>query len=56
MQILSIGTNKKLKKMWDVMKEIIRNKRVTNTPLPNFITIKNREIFDKKEIVEIFNG
>ena len=30
------------------MKEIIGNKkRFTNAPLPNFITVKNREIFDK---------
>ena len=38
------------------MKEIIGNKRVTNAPLPNFITVKNREIFDKKEIAETFNS
>ena len=38
------------------MKEIIGNKRVTNAPLPNFITGKNREIFDKKEIAETFNS
>ena len=38
------------------MKEIIGNKRVTNAPLPNFITLKNREIFDKKEIPETFNN
>ena len=38
------------------MKEIIGNKRVTNAPLPNFITLKNREIFDKKEIAETFNN
>ena len=40
------------------MKEIVGNKRVTNTnaPLPNFITVKNREIFDKKEIVETCNN
>ena len=30
--------------------------RVTNAPLPNFITVKNREIFDKKEIAEAFNS
>ena len=36
-----------IKKTWDVMKEIIGNKSVTNAPLPNFITVKNREIFDK---------
>ena len=40
----------------EIMKEIIGNKRVTNAPLPNFITVKNKEIFDKKEIAEIFNG
>ena len=38
------------------MKEIIGNKRVTNAPLHNFITVKNREIFDKKEIAETFNS
>ena len=38
------------------MNEIIGNKRVTNAPLPNFITVKNREIFDKKEIAETFNN
>ena len=38
------------------MKEIIGNKRVTNAPLPNFLTVKNREIFDKKEIAETFNS
>ena len=38
------------------MKEIIGNKKVTNVPLPNFITVKNREIFDKKEIAETFNS
>ena len=38
------------------MKEIIGNKRVTNALLPNFITVKNREIFDKKEIAETFNS
>ena len=38
------------------MKGIIGNKRVTNAPLPNFITVKNREIFDKKEIAEAFNS
>ena len=36
-----------IKKTWNIMKEIIGNKRVTNAPLPNFITVKNREIFDK---------
>ena len=30
------------------MKEIIGSKRVTNATLPNFITVKNREILDKK--------
>ena len=38
------------------MKEIIGNKRVTSAPLSNFITGKNREIFDKKEIAETFNS
>ena len=38
------------------MKEIIGNRRVTNASLPNFITLKNREIFDKKEIAETFNN
>ena len=38
------------------MKEIVGNKSVTNAPLPNFITVKNREIFDKKEIVESFDN
>ena len=45
-----------IKKTWDIMKEIIGNKRVTDAPLPNFITVKNREIFDKKEIAETFNS
>ena len=34
----------------------IGNKRVTDALLPNFITVKNREIFDKKEIAETFNS
>ena len=38
------------------MKEVIGNKRVANASLPNFITVKNREIFDKKEIVESFDN
>ena len=38
------------------MKEIVGNKRITNAPLTNFITVKNREIFDKKEIAETFNN
>ena len=37
------------------MKEIIGHKRVTNVPLPNFITAENKEIFDKIEIAETFN-
>ena len=45
-----------IKKTWNIMKEIIGNKRVTNAPLPNFIMVKNREIFDKKEIAETFNS
>ena len=36
------------------MKKIIGNKRVTNAPLPSFITLKNWEIFDKKEIAKTF--
>ena len=44
------------KKIWDAIEEIIRNKGVTNAPLPNFITVKNREIIDKKEIAETFNS
>ena len=36
------------------MKEIIRSKRVTNAPLPSFITVKNREMFNKKEIAKTF--
>ena len=36
------------------MKEIIGNKRVTNAPLPSFITVKNREMFNKKEIAKTF--
>ena len=27
-----------------------------NAPLPNFMTVKNREMFDKKEIAETFNS
>ena len=38
------------------MKEIIGNNIVFSAPLPNFITVKNREIFDKKEITETFNS
>ena len=38
------------------MKEIIGNKRATNAPLTNFITVKNREIFGKKEIAETYNN
>ena len=45
-----------IKKTWGVIKEIIGNKRVANAPLPNFITMKNREIFDKKEILETLNS
>ena len=45
-----------IKKMWNIMKEIIENKRVTNAHLPNFITVKNREIFDKKETAKAFNS
>ena len=32
------------------------NKRVTDVSLSNFITVKNREIFDKMEIEERFNN
>ena len=49
-QILSIHTNIISKKTRDIMKKIIGNKRVTNAPIPNFITVKNREIFDKKKL------
>ena len=45
-----------IKKTWDVIKEIIGNKRITNAPFSNFITVKNRETFDKKEIAEAFNS
>ena len=45
-----------VKKTWDVMNEIIGDKRVINAALPNFVTVKNREIFDKKEIAETFNN
>ena len=38
------------------MKEIIGNKRVANAPLPNFITVKNKEMFDQKKISETFNN
>ena len=44
------------KKTWVVIKEIIGNKRVANVPLPNFIIVRNREIFEKKEIAETFNN
>ena len=33
-----------IKKTWDVMKEIIGDKRVTNAPLPNVVTVNNRNI------------
>ena len=45
-----------IKKTWDIIKEIIGNKRVTNDSLSNFITVKNIEIFDKKEVAETFNN
>ena len=38
------------------MKQLIGNKKVINAPLPNFITVKNKEILDEKEIVEAFNN
>ena len=43
-----------MKKTWDVMKEIFGNKRVTNVPLLNFITVKSREIFDKKNSGNVY--
>ena len=43
-----------IRKTWEVMKEIIGNKRFTNVPPPNFITVKNREIFDKKKSQKSF--
>ena len=30
--------------------------RVTNATLPNFITMKNKKIFDKKEIAKTFDN
>ena len=54
-QILSIWVIN-ITQNWNITKEIIGNKRVTNAPLPNFIMVKNREIFDEKEIAEIFNS
>ena len=44
----------KIKNTWNAMKEIIGNKRVTNAPLPSFITVKNREMFNEKEIAKTF--
>ena len=38
----------KIKKTWDIRKEIVGNKRVTNAPLANFITVKNRENIHQK--------
>ena len=38
------------------MEKIIGNKRATNAPFPNFATVQNRVIFDKKEIVGTFNS
>ena len=43
-----------IKNPWYAIKEIMRNKRVTNAPLPSFITVKSREIFDTKEIAKTF--
>ena len=37
------------------MEEIIGNERVINSPLAKFITMKNREIFDIRKIMETFN-
>ena len=45
-----------IKKTWKILKEIIGNKRVTNAPFPNFVTVKNREILHKKEIAKTFNS
>ena len=45
-----------IKKTWDFMKENIGKKKVTNGLLPNFFTVKNREIFDKIEIAKTFNS
>ena len=36
------------KRALDVMKENVGKKIVSNAPLPNFITVKNREVLDKK--------
>ena len=44
------------RKTWVVIKEIIGNKRVANVPFSNFIIVKNRKIFEKKEIAETFNN
>ena len=38
--------------MRDLMKEIIGNKRVANALVSKFNTVKNIEIFDKKEIAK----
>ena len=38
------------------MKEIIGNNGVTNVSFPNFLTGKNRQIFDRKEIKETLNN
>ena len=51
-----IDSHKHVKNTWNILKEIIGNKRVTNSPLPNFIILKNREILNKKEIAETFNS
>ena len=48
--------NMNIKKTWDFMKENIGKKKVTNGLLPNFFTVKNREIFDKIEIAKTFNS
>ena len=45
-----------IKKTWHFMKENIGKKKVTNDLLPNFFTVKNREIFDKIEIAKTFNS
>ena len=39
-----------------IMKETFGIKRVTNSRLPNFITVKEREILNKKETEETYNS
>ena len=54
-QILLIHTNiiSKKRGMW--WKRLLET-RVTNAPLPNVITVKNREIFNNNKIAETFNN